>query len=130
MTRQEMSKHQHITPAKREETRSPGRVLVPAVDIFESVESLTLIADLPGVDKDRLEISTAKEALTIHGTVALKNRGRSLLREFSVTNYYRQFKLSDKFDAEKCYAELRDGVLVLRVPKTEAAIAKRIAIRH
>ena len=130
MTKQEMSKRQDSTPAMREETRSPGRVLSPAVDIFESVESLTLVADLPGVDRDGLEINTEKEVLTINGTVAIKNRGRSLLREFSSANYYRQFKLSDQFDVEKSYAELRDGVLILRIPKTEAAKPKRIEIRN
>lgn len=130
MTKQEMSKHQDTTLAKREETRSPGRVLSPAVDIFESVESLTLIADLPGVDKGGLEISTEKEVLTINGTVEIKDRGQSIMREFTSTNYYRQFKLSDQFDAVKSYAELRDGVLILRIPKTEAAKPKRIEIRH
>ena len=130
MTTQEMSKRSETTPAKREETRSPGRVLVPAVDIFESVESLTLIADLPGVDKGGLDINMEKGVLTISDSVQLKDRGRPLLREFSSANYYRQFKLSDQFDADKSYAELRDGVLILRIPKAEAAKPKRIEIRH
>jgi HSP20 family molecular chaperone IbpA len=130
MTKQEMSKHQGSIPAKREETRSPGRVLVPAVDIFESVESLTLVADLPGVDKEGLEINTEKGVLTINGAVEIQDRGRSIMREFSSANYYRQFKLSDQFNAEKSFAELRDGVLVLRIPKTETAMPKRIEIRH
>ena len=129
MTTQEMSKRPETTPAKREDTRSPGRVLVPAVDIFESVESLTFIADLPGVDKGGLDINMEKGVLTINGTVKMKDRGRPLLREFYTANYYRQFKLSDQFDADKSYAELRDGVLILRIPKVEAAKPKRIEIR-
>lgn len=130
MTTQEMQKRSETTPEKREETRSPGRVLVPAVDIFESTESLTLIADLPGVAKDGLDINMEKGVLTLQGTVKMSDRGRPLLREFSSANYYRQFKLSDQFDAEKSYAELRDGVLILRIPKAEAAKPKRIEIRH
>lgn len=130
MTTQEMQKRQDTSPAKREDTRSPGRVLVPAFDIFESVESLTLIADLPGVDKSGLDINMDKGVLTINGTVKMTDRGQPLLREFSSANYYRQFKLSDQFDADKSYAELRDGVLILRIPKTEAAKPKRIEIRH
>ena len=130
MTNQEMSKRPETSPAKREDTRSPGRVLVPAVDIFESVESLTLIADLPGVDKGGLDINMEKGVLTINGSVKMKDRGQPLLREFSSANYYRQFKLSDQFDGEKSYAELRDGVLILRIPKAEAAKPKRIEIRQ
>ena len=94
------------------------------------MESLTLIADLPGVDKGGLDINMEKGVLTISGSVQLKDRGRPLLREFSSANYYRQFKLSDQFDADKSYAELRDGVLILRIPKAEAAKPKRIEIRH
>lgn len=130
MTTQDMQHRPETTPAKREDTRSPGRVLVPAIDIFESVESLTLIADLPGVDKSGLDINMEKGVLTIHGAVKMTDRGRPLLREFSSANYYRQFKLADQFDADKSYAELRDGVLILRIPKAEAAKPKRIEIRH
>ena len=130
MTTQEMSKRPETTPAKREDTRSPGRVLVPADDIFESVEGLTFVADLPGVDKSGLDINTEKGVLTIIGSVTLKDRGRPLLREYSAANYYRQFKLPDELNVEKSYAELRDGVLILRIPKTEAAKPRRIEIRN
>jgi HSP20 family molecular chaperone IbpA len=130
MTKHEMSKHQDTAPARREETRSPGRILVPAVDIFESSESLTLIADMPGVEKSGMAITTEKNTLTIDGTVEMAGRGRPLVREFSRGDYHRQFKLSDEFDTEKSYAEMRDGVLILRIPKTDAARPKRIQIRH
>jgi HSP20 family protein len=130
MTKHEVSKRQDTTPARREETRSAGRILIPAVDIFESSESLTLIADLPGVEKDGLVITTEKGTLSIEGQVKMTDRGRPLVREFSRAGYHRQFKLSDEFNADKSYAELRDGVLILRVPKTEAARPKRIQIRH
>lgn len=130
MTKHDVSKRQDTSPAKREETRTLGRMLVPAVDIFESSESLTLIADLPGVDKNGLDINTEKGVLTINGTVTLKDRGRGILREFSSASYYRQFKLPDELNTDKSYAELRDGVLILRIPKTDAAMPKRIEIRH
>lgn len=130
MTKHEMRKHQETTPARREETRSPGKILIPAVDIFESAESLTLIADLPGVEMSGLAVTSEKDTISIDGTVEMTGRGRPLLREFTMANYHRQFKLSDQFDTEKSYAELRDGVLILRVPKAEAAKPKRIKIRH
>ena len=130
MTAQDMIKREQSVPANREDTRSAGRVLVPAVDIFESEENLTLIADMPGVEKGGLEINLEKGLLTISGEVALENRGKSLLREFSTANYFRQFKVSEHIDAEKSTAELNNGVLTLTIPKAESAKPKRIEIRH
>jgi len=116
--------------AKREETRSTGRVLVPAIDIFESEEDLTLIADMPGVDKEGLDINLEKGMLTLKGHMAVQGRGNNLLREFSTADYYRQFKVSEHIDADKSTAELTNGVLTLKIPKSESAKPKRIEIRH
>ena len=130
MTAQDMVKREQSVPANREETRTAGRVLVPAVDIFESDENLTLIADMPGVEKSGLEINLEKGLLTISGEMTSEKRGKSLLREFSTANYYRQFKVSEHIDAEKSSAELNNGVLTLTIPKAESAKPKRIEIRH
>lgn len=129
MTAHDKNKQQETVPAKREEIRTPGRVLVPAVDIFESIECLTLTADMPGVEKSGLEIDLEKGVLTINGAVESVRRGRPILREFSSANYYRQFKLPDLLDGDKSFAELRNGVLTLTIPKSEAAKPKRIEIR-
>ena len=130
MTAQEMVKRQETAPTRQEETRTVGRVLTPAVDIFESDETLTLMADMPGVAKEGLDINLEKGVLTINGEVNLENRGKAVLREFSPANYYRQFKLSEHIDAEKSTAELKNGVLTLQIPKAESAKPKKIAIRH
>jgi len=130
MTAQEMAKRQETSPATREETRSSGRVMIPAVDIYEAEDHLTLLADMPGVDKEGLDINLEKGVLTINGEVRMANRGTSLLREFSSANYYRQFKLSEHIDADKPTAALVNGVLTLRIPKAESAKPRRIEIRH
>jgi len=130
MTAQEMVKGEARVPAQREETRSTGRNLIPTVDIFESEEALTLVADMPGVDKDGLDINLEKGVLTIKGNVNLEDRGNPLMREFSYAGYYRQFKLSEHIDAEKTNAQLTNGVLTLNIPKAESAKPKRIEIRH
>lgn len=130
MTAQEMTKRQDSTPAVQEETRSSGRILIPAVDIFESDATLTLMADMPGVDKEGLDINLAKGILTINGTVKLSGRGKSLLRELSSANYYRQFKLSEHIDTGKISAELVNGVLTLTIPKAESAKPKKIEIKY
>ncbi len=129
MTAQEMAKRQDATPVSREETRSAGRVLVPAVDIFESDADLILVADMPGVDKEGLDINLDKGILTINGEVKLPSRGQSLQREFAGANYYRQFKLSEHIDTDKTSAALVYGVLTLTIPKAESAKPKRIEIR-
>ena len=129
MTGHEKNQQQETVPAKREDIRTPGRVLVPAVDIFESIESLTLTADMPGVQKSGLEINLERGVLTINGTVEAVKRGRPILREYSSANYFRQFKLPDLLDGDKSFAELRNGVLTLIIPKSESAKPKRIEIR-
>lgn len=112
----------------REETRNPASYIRPAVDIFETEEGLQLLADLPGVEKEGLNIDIDKGILTIQGKSAYSRRGQDLLREFDLISYYRQFQLPDVIDAEKVAAELKDGVLTLRLPKAEAAKPRRIEI--
>lgn len=130
MAAQEMVKRQDTTPVRHEDTRSVARVMSPAVDIFESDDKLTLVADMPGVDKSGLDINLEKGILTINGEVAVERRGKPLMSEFSSINYYRQFKLSEHIDADKATAELQNGVLTFAIPKAESAKPKKIAIRH
>jgi HSP20 family molecular chaperone IbpA len=114
--------------AAREETRTPGKFLRPAVDIFETEEGLTLIADLPGVDKEGLDINIEKGILTIQGRSGHVRRGSDLYREFELGDFYRQFQLPDEIDASKVAAQMKDGVLALQLPKAEAARPRRIEI--
>lgn len=130
MTAQEMVKRQETRPAQSEDTRTLGRVWTPAVDIFESDETITLVADMPGVDKQGLDISLEKGVLTLNGEVSHQSHGKSLLREFSAANYYRQFRISEFIDADKAKADLKNGVLTLEIPKAESAKPKKITIKH
>ena len=130
MAAQDMVKAQESSLTPREETRTSGRVLFPAVDIFESEDYLTLIADMPGVDKKGLDINLEKGVLTINGEVNSESRGKQILQEFSPANYYRQFKLTEQIDADKSQAELKNGVLTLKIPKAETAKPKKIKIKH
>ena len=130
MTSQEMTKHNNNQVESFEHTRSAVQAMIPAVDIYETDENLTLIADLPGVANQGLDIQLNKGMLTIKGHVASKEEGKLLLQEFSAADYYRQFKLSDRIDAEKITAELDSGVLKLTIPKAEAAKPRKIEIRH
>lgn len=112
----------------REETRNMENYIRPAVDIFETEEGLTLMADLPGVAKEGLDVGIEKGILTIKGSVSGETTGNTLYREFALANFYRQFQLPDEIDPEKTRAELKNGVLVLALPKAEAAKPRRIEI--
>lgn len=130
MTAQDMVHKDAHTPVAHEETRSAGRIAIPAVDIYENDDSLTLIADMPGVEKGGLDINLEKGTLTIKGQSTIAERGEALLREHAGSRYYRQFRLTEQIDGEKTSAELKNGVLTLVIPKAEAAKPKKIEIRQ
>jgi len=120
---------EHGVAATREDTRSTERYLRPAVDIVESAEGLTIITDIPGVDRESLDVGIDKGILTIQGHVKPESRGNELYREFQLTSYYRQFQLPEVIDQDKTRAELSNGVLTLRLYKAEAAKPKRIEVQ-
>jgi HSP20 family protein len=119
----------HGTAETREETRSNERYLRPAVDITEKEDCLTIIADLPGVRKENLEIGIDKGILTIEGQVDPGAPGNEVYREFELMSYYRQFQLPEAIDQDTTQAEFVNGVLTLRLYKAEAAKPKRIEVR-
>jgi len=109
-------------------TREPERYLTPAVDIYEVDDGIAVVADVPGVTKDGLDIKVDNLVLTIRGTVSRKLRENATWREFDLLNYFRQFNLSEAVEIDKISAELRHGVLTLRLPKAEKAKPKQIAV--
>jgi len=105
--------------------------LVPPVDIVEDKDGITLRADLPGVDKDHLNIDVDGETLTLEATVSLGEPSgiQPLYSEIRVAQYRRSFVLGRDLDASRIEASIRDGVLTLRVPKSEQAKPRRIEVR-
>lgn len=110
-------------------TREESRTLTPPVDIFEVDDSLAVVVDLPGVDKQHIDINVDNNILTIKGTVEKMEQGEPLYREFQLRDFYRQFELSEEIDQEKIHAEMKNGVLTLRLPKMERAKPKRINVQ-
>ncbi len=113
---------------KREVTRHPEYFVSPLVDIYETEEGLTLLADLPGVEKDGLKIAVEEGILTIEGKVADRPREDLLMQEFEPVNFFRQFELSEVVDQNRIAAELKHGVLTLRLPKAEKAKPRQIEV--
>ena len=110
-------------------TREETRYLVPPVDIFEVDDGLVVLADLPGVDKDGVDIRVDNGILTILGRVTNRPIGDSLRNEFMLLDYYRQFELSEQVEVGKISAELKNGVLRLHLPKAEAAKPRQIEVK-
>jgi HSP20 family molecular chaperone IbpA len=106
------------------------RPVSPAVDIFEDAGGITLLADMPGVSKDRLEVKLDGDSLSIEGGVELDAPAnmRALWAEVSVPRFRRTFTLSRELDAGRIEANLKDGVLNLRVPKHAHAQPRRIEV--
>ncbi len=105
--------------------------LMPPVDVFEDAGGITLYADLPGVPKDKLVLQVESDTLTIEGEVLLDTPAgmEASHAEVSLPRYRRVFTLSKELDSEKVSAELKNGVLRLRIPKAEHAQPRRIEVR-
>jgi len=109
-----------------------GRTFVPSVDIVERDNELLLLADMPGVKPDDLDIRYEGGELAIHGKVQPRQeseRTNFMLREYGVGDFYRVFQVGDSIDSSKIEAEVKDGVLTLHLPKTEQAVPRKIAVQ-
>lgn len=111
--------------------RHAGPTLQPHVDVLEDSTGLTLLVDMPGVPKDAIELKLEGDALSIGGDIAVDIGAdrQSVYTEHSVARYQRAFTLSRELDAGRIEASGRDGVLRLRIPKTERAQPRRIEVR-
>jgi HSP20 family protein len=122
------SVHGEATPTRREDTRAQERYITPPVDIFETKDGLTVVADLPGVEQRALEVRVADGILTLQGRTAHIAPGTPIEREYELLNFYRQFELPEEVDPDKIGAELKHGVLSLHLPKKEKAKPRSIEV--
>jgi HSP20 family molecular chaperone IbpA len=107
------------------------RTLRPAVDIFEDATGITVMADMPGVTKDKLDIQIDKDSLLIGGDILLDMPAdlEPVYADVRLTRYQRSFSLSRELDTEQVEASFKDGVLILRIPKREAHQTRKIQVR-
>jgi Molecular chaperone (small heat shock protein) len=107
------------------------RAMVPRVDVLEDESGITLLADLPGVPREQLELKVEGDTLLIEGTVAAPTPEQleALYAEVRLPRYRRAFTLSRELDTGAIQAQLRDGVLNLRIPKQAHAQPRRIEVQ-
>lgn len=130
MSPQELQVREKRELEKKQEQTAPARTFVPTTDIFETEPALTIVLEMPGVDKDNVDISIEDNVLTVHGRLdfAKYDGLQPVYTEYNIGHYRRSFSLSNKIDQSKISAEMTDGVLTLMVPKAEEAKPKRILI--
>jgi HSP20 family molecular chaperone IbpA len=106
------------------------RALLPAVDVFEDAAGITLLADMPGVPREQLELKVEGDTLQIEGQVqpATPEGLEAIYAEVRLPRWRRSFTLSRELDSAKIDASLKDGVLTLRIPKQAHAQPRRIAV--
>ena len=127
---QELAVHEKKELVSKEEKTVPGRYYVPYTDIHETDEALTVVMEMPGVEKTKVNVSLENDVLTVDGQIDFsKYEGMEpVYTEYNVGHYTRSFTLSSKIDQEKISAQLEDGVLTLTLPKTKQALLRRISI--
>ena len=129
MTQELQVREKREVESQAEQTRNIP-VFLPAVDIFESEEGITVEADMPGVSAGGLSINLENNVLTIKGEAKAAEEGRSLIyREYQIGNYFRNFTLSEAIDQSRIKARMKDGVLTLELPKAEKAKPKKIEVQ-
>jgi len=116
--------------AKREgEPTHAGVAFSPNVDIYETPDAITVVADLPGVQKDKLVVDVKDRVLTITGLADEQEaRLEQVYGEYRVGGFSRRFTLGDDVDQSKISATLKDGVLHLALPKADRLKPRKIAV--
>ena len=116
---------------KAEEATTPTRAFMPNADVFETEDALTVVLEMPGVDRDHMEIGIDNGVLTVEGQIDFgKYEGlRPIYGEYNVGPYRRSFRISNRINQDRISAEMRDGVITLLLPKAEEAKPRKIEVK-
>ena len=131
MSEQEL-KVQHKQEVERAgEATKPGKYFIPAVDIYETAQEVTVIAEMPGVTTGGIEVTLEDDVLTIKGRKETEEHpnARILLQEYESGSYQRRFTVAETIDQDRIRASLNNGLLKVVLPKTEPAKPRKIEVR-
>jgi len=119
------------SPGVQQREREPDVVLRPPVDIYEDADGITLMADMPGVSRDRLTIEVDKDMLLVEGDarIDMPEGMEALYADVRSTRYRRSFALSGELETGQIDASLKDGVLSVRIPKRAEVRPRKIEVR-
>lgn len=128
----QLAERDQSTVARRDTEQPTRRItLVPAVDIYEDSQGVTLWADLPGVTKDKLDVKVHDSSLSIEAEAVVPTPANLRVQHAEVRepHFARTFTLSPDFDTSKIEASLQDGVLKLTIPRRDEARPRRIEVK-
>jgi HSP20 family protein len=119
-----------MTPAtpRREALERTARTIAPRVDIYETETAYVVLADMPGVTADGLEVVAERDSLIVRGRVEPPPTPPDY-QEFELGDYYRAFTLTEDLETDRVTAALRDGVLRVEIPKSPRVLPKKIPVR-
>ena len=127
---QEQQKQEQPVDSVRGEITRDVVTFVPRVDILENDNEIVLYADMPGVEKDQLDIHFEDRQLTIHGKVELRQTDMNFVDgEYGIGDFVRTFTIGEAIDVQQISAEIKNGVLTLQLPKAESAKPRKIAVK-
>jgi HSP20 family protein len=128
---QELQVQQKREVDKAQEPTTPMRAFLPTTDIFETDDALTVILEMPGADRDNIDVSVENGVLTVEGKINFKKYEglQPVYSEYNVGPYRRSFRISSRVDQDKIRAEMSDGVITLVLPKAEEAKPRKIEVK-
>lgn len=129
-SQQELQVQQKREVEKKGETTIPARAFLPTTDIFETEQVLTVVLEMPGVDKESVNATVEDNILTIEGRIDFsKYEGlQPMYTEYNIGHYARRFQISSTIDQSKITADMREGVMTLVLPKVEKAKPRKINV--
>jgi HSP20 family protein len=127
---QELQVQQKREVEKKQESTVPARTYVPVTDIFETDAALMLALEMPGVDREKVNVELESGVLTIEGQINFaKYEGLyPVYTEYNIGNYARNFQLSSDIDQDRISAAFKDGVVMLTLPKAVRAQPRKIKV--
>ena len=130
MTSEELQVQQKRELQRKQEGTVPARTFIPNADIFETEQALTVLLEMPGVEKGHVDIRVEEDVLEVEGKIDFsKYQGLTpIYTEYPVGHYRRSFSLSSRIDQHKISAEMSDGVLTITLPKAGETKPRRISI--
>jgi HSP20 family protein len=131
MTASELEARPKQKVERREEQTRPGAYFQPNVDIFQTRDELVVVADMPGVPPDGVHVELDGDQLTIEGRVWPEEYEglKPIYVEYGVGGYVRRFTVGEAVDRDKIQAQMKNGVLILKLPKAEQAKARKITVQ-
>jgi HSP20 family protein len=130
-TGQELQVQEKRELQRKDESTIPARTFEPTTDIYETDQALTVVMEMPGVDKANLDINVENDVLSVAGRIDFSayEKLQPVYAEYNIGHYRRSFSLApNRVDQEKIKAEMKDGVLTLTLPKAEQAKPRRITV--